>query len=139
VTFLLDTDHVTLDQHGQPAVRSRVQTAGPAQVFISIITVEEQMRGWLAAIRTATSSKARVNAYQRLRMAVEYIASFSILDFTMPMDTLVTDFRKQGIRIGTQDLRIATVALVNRATLVTRNSTDFRQVPGLIIEDWSIP
>lgn len=139
MTFLLDTDHVTLDQHGHPAVRSRVQTAGPAQVFISIITVEEQMRGWLAAIRTATSSKARVNAYQRLRMAVEYIASFSILDFTMPMDTLVTDFRKQGIRIGTQDLRIATVALVNRATLVTRNSPDFRQVPGLIIEDWSIP
>lgn len=41
MTFLLDTDHVTLDQHGHPAVRSRVQSAGPAQVFISIITGED--------------------------------------------------------------------------------------------------
>jgi tRNA(fMet)-specific endonuclease VapC len=137
VTFLLDTDHVSLDQRGQPIVRARVQAAGSAQVAVSIITIEEQMRGWLAAIRAATTSEARVTAYQRLRMAVEYFASFTVVDYTAQADALVSDLRKQGIRIGTQDLRIAAIALVHGTTLVTRNTRDFAQVPGLVIEDWS--
>lgn len=134
---LLDTDHVSLDQRGHPLVRARVQAAGPAQVAISTITVEEQMRGWLAAIRAAKTSEARATAYQRLRMAIEYFASFTILDYTVQTDVRVGELRKQGLRIGTHDLRIAAVALAHGATLVTRNRSDFQQVPGLAIEDWS--
>jgi tRNA(fMet)-specific endonuclease VapC len=129
VTLLLDTDHVSLDQRGHPLVRARVQVAGSAQVVVSIITVEEQMRGWLAAIRAATTPEARATAYQRLRMAVEYFASFAVVDYTAHMDALVRDLRRQGLRIGTQDLRIAATALVHGATLVTRNRVDFAQVP----------
>lgn len=70
-------------------------------------------------------------------MAIEYFASFTILDYTAQMDALVIDLRKQGLRIGTQDLRIAAIALVQGATVVTRNTRDFAQVPGLVIEDWS--
>ena len=84
MTFLLDTDHVSLDQRGHPIVRARVQAAGSAQVTVSVITVEEQMRGWLAAIRAATTPKARAAAYQRLRMAVEYFASFAVVDYRTP-------------------------------------------------------
>lgn len=138
MTFLLDTDHVSLDQRGHPIVRARVQAAGPAQVAVSIITVEEQMRGWLAAIRATTTPQARVIAYQRLRMAVEYFASFAVIDYTTKVEALVSDMRKQGIRIGTQDLRIAAIAIVHGTILVTRNVRDFAQVPGLVIEDWSV-
>ncbi len=137
MTFLLDTDHVSLDQRGHPLVRVRVQAAGSEQVAVSIITVEEQMRGWLAAVRAATTPEARATAYQRLRMAIEYFASFTILDYTAQMDAFVIDLRKQGLRIGTQDLRIAAIALVHGATVVTRNTRDFAQVPGLVFEDWS--
>ena len=63
------------------------------------------MRGWLAAIRATTTPQARVIAYQRLRMAVEYFASFAVIDYTTKVEVLVSDMRKQGIRIGTQDLR----------------------------------
>ena len=95
------------------------------------------MRGWLAAIRAATTPEARATAYQRLRMAVEYFASFAVVDYTVQVEALVSDLRKQGLRIGTQDLRIAAIAMVQGATVVTRNTRDFAQVPGLRIEDWS--
>ena len=37
---------------------------------------------------------------------------------------------------GRADLLIAAITLANRATLVTRNEKDFRQVPGLQVENW---
>jgi tRNA(fMet)-specific endonuclease VapC len=114
-----------------------MQAAGFAQVGVSVVTVEEQLRGWLAAIRAASTSETRATAYQRLRMAVEYFASFTVVDYTLQMDGLVSALRKQEIRIGTQDMRIAAAALVQGATLITRNTRDFAQIPGLAIEDWS--
>lgn len=45
--------------------------------------------------------------------------------------------RRQQVRIGTRDLRIAALALSKNATLVTRNTRDFAKVPGLHIVDWS--
>ena len=40
------------------------------------------------------------------------------------------------MRIGTQDLRIASVALSIDAVVLSRNLRDFRQVPGLRVENW---
>lgn len=137
--YLLDTDHVSLSQRGHSLVNERIQAVGPSQLAISVITVEEQLRGWLAVIRNGTTPLSRVTAYERLRMAVEYFASITILDYTLPADAVVTDLRRQGVRIGTQDLRIAAVALTHGTILVTRNQRDFRLVPGLSVVDWSVP
>jgi tRNA(fMet)-specific endonuclease VapC len=44
-----------------------------------------------------------------------------------------------GTPIGPNDLLIAAIALANRLTLVTHNTTEFSPVPGLKLEDWQIP
>ena len=40
-------------------------------------------------------------------------------------------------KIGRADLLIAAITMANNATLITRNLKDFRQVPGLLIENWA--
>ena len=49
------------------------------------------------------------------------------------------ELRRQKIRVGTQDLRIAAIVLSVDGLLVTRNQCDFAQVPGLVLQDWTIP
>ena len=53
---VLDTDVLTLlqRQHGEPYARlaARIATAGE-EVYVTIVSFEEQMRGWLAACARA--------------------------------------------------------------------------------------
>ena len=49
------------------------------------------------------------------------------------------DLRRQRVRIGTMDLRIAAIAITRDWTLLTRNAADFAKVPGLLFEDWTVP
>jgi tRNA(fMet)-specific endonuclease VapC len=126
--YVLDTDHVTLDQHGHPLVSDRIRRVGSLRVAISMVTGEEQLHGWPAVIRRASSTEKRVAAYAQLRMAVSYFATFTLLDYTPAADAMVADLRRQGIRIGTQDLRIAAIALLNQ--VVTRNEHDFHLRPA---------
>ena len=46
---------------------------------------------------------------------------------------------QQGISVPTADLMIASVALVYDLTLVTHNTADFRNIPGLRLVDWLKP
>jgi tRNA(fMet)-specific endonuclease VapC len=46
------------------------------------------------------------------------------------------DLRRQKLRIGSRDLKIATTALVNHTLLLTANRADFEGVPGLPVENW---
>jgi len=46
---------------------------------------------------------------------------------------------RQGIIAPPADVMIASVALVHNLTLVTHNTADYRNIPGLRLEDWLTP
>jgi tRNA(fMet)-specific endonuclease VapC len=46
---------------------------------------------------------------------------------------------KQGISVSRLDLLIASVALVHNLTLVTHNTADYQNIPGLGLDDWLTP
>jgi tRNA(fMet)-specific endonuclease VapC len=46
---------------------------------------------------------------------------------------------QQGISVNSVDLMIASVALVHNLTLVTHNTADFVNIPGIRLEDWLAP
>ena len=49
------------------------------------------------------------------------------------------ELKRRGVGTGPIDLQIAAVALVHDLTLVTNNTADFQNVPGLRLEDWLTP
>jgi tRNA(fMet)-specific endonuclease VapC len=70
------------------------------------------------------------------RLLSDY-AAVSVLAFDTFAAQVFDGLVGQRIRIGSMDLRIASVALTNRLTLLTRKLNDFRRVPGLTTEDWT--
>lgn len=138
--YILDTDSISLDQSGHPIVRAKISETPAEQLFTSIITVEEQFRGRLASIRKYIRNPGKLaKAYKNLEDTLRYFNRWNILLFTEEAYDIFRQLRQQGIRIGTQDLQIASIALLHCYTVVTRNRADFSRVEGLSIEDWTIP
>jgi tRNA(fMet)-specific endonuclease VapC len=134
--YLFDTDHLTFYQHGHPLVVRRLRSQPPKGVGISVVTVEEALRGRLAALARAGDGPARIRHYALLEELLLDFDQFSIVPYDQPAEDEFQPLR--AIRIGTQDRKIAAIALANQLTLVTANRRDFAQIPGLILEDWSV-
>jgi tRNA(fMet)-specific endonuclease VapC len=79
-----------------------------------------------------------VRAYHNLLATSLYFRTITIVGFDEQAQAVFRRLRVQGIRIGTQDLRIAAIALNHGAILVTRNVRDFAAIPSLNIVDWSL-
>lgn len=135
--YVLDTDHVSLFQRRHPAVVRQIGSRRPTEIAVTLISAEEQLRGWLSAIRRAGTTESLIPAYSGLRRVLEYFRSIQTLDFEARAFDVYQGLRRQKIRIGTQDLRIAAVTLSVKGTLVTRNLRDFARIPGLAIENWA--
>ncbi len=49
-----------------------------------------------------------------------------------------SDLERIGLKIGSNDLLVAAIALVNNLTLVTHNTGEFARVHRLRLEDWEL-
>ncbi len=141
--ILLDTDHVTvLQRRSEPAatiLRSRLQSVPAEEVGSTIVTVQEQLRGWSAVIHRATRPEQEVFAYQQLYAVLTFFASMPVVLFDHAAAARVAELRATRIRVGSMDLKIAAIALVHDAVLLSRNVTHFARIPGLRVEDWTRP
>ncbi len=138
ISYILDTDHLSLHQRGHEPLRIHLMTMPSEQIAITIISVEELVRGRLAQVRRATKATDRVNAYYWLYKTFAFLRDFNVLQYETSAELQFQALRIGKIKAGTQDLKIASIALVHNATLVTRNRSDFANIPSLKIEDWSV-
>ncbi len=106
------------------------------QVVTTIVCCEEQMRGWMAALHSKPKMADQVEAYRRLRRRIEYYRTMDILDFDEAAAAKFQELKKTRLGVGTMDLKIAAIALIRGATVLTENSREFERVPGLLVEDW---
>lgn len=136
--WILDTDTLTLFQKRNPRILQRFNEINIEQVVVTTITVEEQMRGWLDVIRQSSEPQRLVWGYLGLRRGVEFFNTIRILDFDQNASERYQELKQAKIRVGTQDLRIAAIAISNNAILITRNLRDFSRIPNLKFEDWTV-
>lgn len=138
---VLDTDLFSLTDrttsHESQRLRFRLSSLTKNELGTTIITFEEQMRGWLSWLAQARSIEQQVERYSRLkRMLISY-EGVIILDFDERAAAEFERLQRLRIRIGAMDLKIAAIALANNATLLSRNLKDFSKVPGLKVKDWA--
>lgn len=85
----------------------------------------------------------RSSAGPRLERVRDLIAELSVLPFDLRcaerFGRLHAELLAQGLTPSPVDLMIAAVALEHNLTVVTHNVADFRNVPGLRLEDWLTP
>jgi len=136
--WILDTDTLTLFQNRNLRIVQRLKQINFEQVAVTTVTVEEQMRGWLDAIRQSSEPQRLVWGYLGLRRGIEFFNTIRILDFDQNVSESYKELKQAKIRVGTQDLRIAAITISNDATLVTRNLRDFSRIPNLKFEDWTL-
>jgi len=95
------------------------------------------MRGWLAQLAKARTMAQQINAYSRLSRHVRTFREIPLLEFDERAAIEFQRLRKLHPRGGSMDLKIAAIALVQGATLLTRNLADFGKIEGLAVEDWT--
>jgi len=136
--YILDTDTFSLFQRNHPAVVRRVGATPPAELAVTILTIEEQVTGRFAFIRKARRPDEIALGYQLLTDTVRCSTSMQILSYNEPAIHRFSGLLSMRLNVGKMDLRIAAVALECGAVVVTRNLRDFGRVPNLVIEDWTV-
>jgi tRNA(fMet)-specific endonuclease VapC len=135
---VLDTDMLTHLFEGHPRVVERYEQETD-EMAMTIISRIEILQGRFAALLKAANGQELRRAQHRLDRTAERLAE---IPKVIPIDDSAADEfdrlrqNKKLRKIGRPDLLIAAIALATRATVVTRNLKDFRQVPGLQIENW---
>ena len=136
--LILDTDHLAaLEGRSQARDRlaRRLEDSGE-EIAATVISAEEELRGWLAQIHREVDPHEQINAYERLRRRLEFFAGWTVLPWDSRAADQFVHFRRQRIRCGSMDLKIASITIIHGATLLTRNTIDFSRVPGLSFENW---
>ena len=73
-----------------------------------------------------------------LQMHIETFRGIPLVPFNANATSIFERLRRTGVPVGTMALKIAAIVIANDATLLSRNPVDFRKVPELRAEDWSI-
>jgi tRNA(fMet)-specific endonuclease VapC len=137
--IILDTDHVSILQwEDQPAeqLRERLVAAIDDWIGTTAITLEEQTRAIITKLGQCKNTADQPKYYSRLASTYRFFGRWKFADFDDEAARQFDVLRKSFRKVGSSDLKIASIALVNDALLLTANTRDFGNVLGLRFENW---
>mgnify|MGYP001569403275 CR=1 FL=1 len=139
--IILDTDCLSLLDRERllesSKLRQKLDHFSPDEIVTTIITFEEHMRGWLSFVAKAKTLEQQVYAYEKLNCFLESYRNTIVLPFDENAAEIYKNLKSNKIRIGSMDLKIASIAISRKAILVSRNLKDYEQVPNLVVNDWT--
>ncbi len=111
-------------------------SVGDELLCTTIISIEEQLRGWLSYIAASKKVEREIEGYLRLQTLLDDIGNYAILSFAAAAAMVFASLRKQRVRVGTMELKIAAIAISNDAAVATANAAHFARIPGVKLLDW---
>jgi tRNA(fMet)-specific endonuclease VapC len=138
--YLLDTDTMTLWLYENANVRARFDAVAKTdRVAVSLITRVELLRGRFEAVLKAANRAEWLQAQERLLRTEAALEDVEVVPVTEAAADQFDTLRaiKKLNKMGRGDMLQASIALANSATLVTRNTKDYANVPGLKLENWA--
>lgn len=128
--YLLDTNVCIQLLNGHQGVIARLGTTVPNNIRLCSVVISELACG------AYNSGNVSLNL-ARLRQFCRPYTSLPLDDRAADECGLIrAGLRKRGKPIGANDLLIAAIARTHDLTLVTHDTAEFGQVPGLRLEDW---
>lgn len=130
--YLLDSDICIEVLRRREPVAGRVAHHSPADLAIASMTEAELEYG---VLRDPHPERARARLDRFLS------APIPVIPFDLTAARVHARLRDalRSQPIGRHDLIIASVAVANHLVMVTHNTREYGRVPGLAIEDWTLP
>jgi tRNA(fMet)-specific endonuclease VapC len=100
--------------------------------------MEDELRPEYTYIDRARHVSDVVRGYEMLAKVLRDFVAAPVMSFDAAAAAAFDRLLAQRVRVATMDLRIASIALSRQMVLVTRNVSDFRKVPSLQVEDWTV-
>jgi tRNA(fMet)-specific endonuclease VapC len=129
-----------LEWSGSPPTQkleTRLRQLHSDEICTTVISYEEQLRGWMGMLARAAKLKDQIEIYGRLKNQLNNYCKLIVLTFDENAAVEFARLKKANRRLGTMDLKIASITLTRNATLLSRNRRDFGQIVGLKLEDWT--
>lgn len=136
--YILDTNVIRAIFHHkgqQPHLETRLKQTPYEHLYISIVSVEEILRGTLELFRNYERQELFAKAYAFIDSLVADLAEFQILSFDQEAEEFHRRMSAKAKRRGRGDCRIAASALANGYTVITRDEDDFKAI-GANCENW---
>lgn len=115
----------------------RIADVSDSNVFITIISFHEIVSGWTKYVKQSNDPRKIVAGYARLEQILKDFSCSQVLPFSLAASEVFEDLKRTKIRVATMDLRIASIAISQQMTVVTRNTVDYARIPGLVLQDWT--
>jgi len=131
--YLFDTDILSniVKKHPSPRLIKKLQHLVKAVQFTTSVNVGEIYFG---ACRSARKSII-LKAFSEVVFPNVNILSFDV-ESGILFGTLKAELEKNGIGCSEPDLRISTIAIQHKLTLITGNTKHFKHIPGLKTDNW---
>src|SRR4051794_17132663 len=102
--YLLDTDTITLAQFGHAAVVAQLGKQADADIALPVISLQEQMRGWLGRLSRLSGPPKLADWYDRLvNRMVPLWRRYQRLSFTEPAILRFEQLRALRLNVGAMD------------------------------------
>lgn len=115
-----------------PALVARLRSHPPSEIRLCSVVIGELYYG-------AYKSPAAYQASNFAQLA-KFVAPYASLPYDDNAAEIFgrvrADVASRDVMLGPYDLQIAAIALAHGLTLVTHNTREFSQVPGLALDDW---